>query len=375
MEKVDIVIIGAGVIGLAVAAELSRRKPECSLAILERRPKFGQETSSRNSEVIHAGIYYHPGTLKALLCTTGKEMLYRFCEKWSIPYRRCGKLIVAVSPDELSSLEPLWQRGKENGVKDLEFLNRRQIAAMEPHIKAQAAIYSPSTGILNAHKFMACLEFQARQRGVMLAYCHTVTGIEYRGEHDYYVYFKDPGGGQDYLLCSWIINCAGLEAHLIASWVGLDLEKNSYKIFPCKGEYFSVSPGKGKLLSKLIYPSPMKELQGLGIHATKTIDNRLRLGPNAFYVEDPYDFRVDPDHLETFFHAVRRFLPFLTPEDLSPEIAGIRPKLQGPNDPFRDFIISHEEKKGFKGLINLLGIESPGLTCSLSIAEYVADLI
>lgn len=377
MERVDFLIIGAGVIGLAVAAELALKHRGRSLIVLERREKFGQETSSRNSEVIHAGIYYPPGTLKASLCVEGNQMLYRFCKEWSIPHRRIGKLIVGVSLEEIPTLETLLKRGIQNGLEDLQLLDRSQIAKMEPHIKALKAIFSPSTGIVDTHKLMARLEHLAIQRGALIAYCHRVTNIEHMGNYDYRVYFNNPDGSKDSLRCSWVINCAGLEADRVASWIGLDLEENNYKIFPCKGEYFSVTNEKAKLISHLIYPSPLEELKGLGIHVTKTLDNRVRLGPNAIYIygEDRYDYRVDPGHIGQFYEAVKKFLPFLEYGDLTPEMAGIRPKLQGPGDPFRDFVISHEEKKGFKGVINLIGIESPGLTCSLAIARHVSRLV
>lgn len=373
MEQVDVLIIGAGVVGLAVAAELSRRFNDHTIVLAERHGKFGQETSSRNSEVIHAGIYYPSGSLKAKMCVEGKRLLYKFCREWEIPHQRLGKLIVARSDEEIPALESILVRGRENGVLDLELLNRDKIAELEPHVKAVAAVLSPSTGIVDSHSLMVRLEWLALKSGTIMAYYHEVVGIEPRGKQ-YRVSYRGPGGLIDSVTCRWLINCAGLASDRIAALLGIGLEQAGYRIFPCKGEYFSVSNSKSNMVSHLIYPPPLKELKGLGIHATRTLDGRLRLGPNAYYVENP-DYSVDSEHALDFFNAAKTYLPFLEFSDLQPDMAGIRPKLQSAGTPFRDFVIRNEIDRGLEGVINLIGIESPGLTSSLSIARMVGDMI
>lgn len=373
MEKVDAVIIGAGVVGLAVAAELAGKAGLDSIILMEKNAKFGQETSSRNSEVIHAGIYYPTGSLKALLSVEGKELLYRFCEKWQIRHRRTGKLIVAINDSDIDSLHILLRQASANGVNDLQLLERRELQALEPEVEAVAAILSPSTGVIDSHQFMGRLEQLALQGGVLAAYCHQVVEIE-QIPSGYLITFINPDGSRDSVCCEWLVNCAGLTADAVAAMAGIDLQAAGYRIYPCKGEYFSVTPAKAKKVSRLIYPPPLHELKGLGTHVTKTLDGRLKLGPNAIYVDNP-DYTVDPEHAGQFFEDVKGFLPFLDISDLAPEMAGIRPKLQGPGDSFRDFVVCHEVERGLRGLINLVGIESPGLTASLSLARTVAGLI
>ncbi|MGM0653506.1 MAG: NAD(P)/FAD-dependent oxidoreductase [Bacillota bacterium] len=375
-EKVDIAIIGAGVIGLAVAAEISAQQPGRSIVVIEKNEKFGQVTSSRNSEVIHAGIYYPTGSLKACLCVHGKELLYRFCEKWGVPHKRCGKLIVANTPEEEESLAGLMEQAAANGVEDLELLGKDQVKRLEPNIRANKAIFSPSTGIINSHHLMDRLEQLALENGVMPAYCHLVKTVEplpAKGS-GYRVHFNNPDGTNDTIDCCHLINCAGLQSDQIASLAGIDPGTAGYKLQYYKGEYFSLPPSKANRISRLIYPPPLQSLTGLGIHATVTLDGRLRLGPNTVYI-DREDYSVDPAHGQDFYRSARAYLPFIEEEDLEPEMAGIRPKLSGPGESFRDFIVREESERGLPGLINLVGIESPGLTCALSIARMVADLI
>jgi len=373
MEKVDILIIGAGVVGLAVAAELSKQLKEVSLVLLEQHNTFGQETSSRNSEVIHSGIYYPTGSLKATLCVEGNQQLYQFCQQWEIPYQRIGKLIIARNEEEISALEPLLEQGRKNGVKDLQLLDKDELAKLEPNICAAAAILSPSTGIIDSHQLMLRLEWLALDKGAMIAYNHTVIGVEFQG-NGYQVTYHNPTGQPESIHCRWLINCAGLNSDQIFSFLGANLDEIGYRIYPCKGEYFGVSNAKSNLVSRLIYPLPLKELKGLGIHATKTLDGQLRFGPNAFY-GDQLDYTVNEDHAQEFYHSIHSTMPFLSYPDFHPDMAGIRPKIQGPGDPFRDFIVCHEIERGFEGLINLIGIESPGLTASLALAERVRGLV
>jgi len=374
LPKVDVVIVGAGVIGLAVAAELSARKPACSVVLMEKHESFGRETSSRNSEVIHAGIYYPAGSLKARLCVEGNPLLYSFCKKWKIAHHRLGKLIVANTPQEIASLDELLTRAEANGVFNLEDLDSKQVARLEPMVKAERALYSPSTGIVDSHALMTCLEQSALQNGTLPAYCHNMQGIESLNE-GYRVCYENPDGTADFLDCRYLVNCAGLQADRIAAMAGIVLDDAGYRLHFCKGEYFSIPPGKAALVSRLIYPPPLHELTGLGIHATKTLDGRLKLGPSTIYTDDPEDYTVNPAHVLDFYNAVRSFLPFIEPEDPEPDMAGIRPKLSGPGEPFRDFVIREERARGLPGMINLIGIESPGLTCCLSIAHLVTTFI
>ena len=372
-DKVEIIIIGAGVVGLAVAAEISARQPGRSLVLMEKNDSFGAETSSRNSEVIHAGIYYPTGSLKAGLCVEGKQLLYQFCDRWKIPYRRCGKIIVATTDEEALSLGTLLARARANGVEDLLELGPSQLAALEPHIRAEQALLSPSTGVINSHALMGRLEQNALQKGVLPAYRHPVHDIEPL-DKGYRVFFTNPDGSSDALECELLINSAGLKSDQIAALAGIDFDQAGYRIHLCKGEYFSLPPSRAKLVNHLIYPPPLHELTGLGIHATKTLDGRLRLGPNAVYVKEE-DYSIDPAQGPRFFGAVQAFMPFIEENDLEPDMAGIRPKLSGPGESFRDFVICEESERGRPGLINLVGIESPGLTACLAIARMVEKMI
>jgi L-2-hydroxyglutarate oxidase LhgO len=373
MQTVDSVIIGGGVVGLAVAAELARRFPGRSIALLERNGACGQETSSRSSEVIHAGIYYEQGSLRARLCVEGKNLLYQFCRRWDIPYRRIGKLIVAKNADEAGTLDGLMNCGRLNGVDDLELLGRRRAKALEPHVEAISAVWSPSTGIIDSHALATRLAWLASEKGAAIACRHEVVGID-KAAGGYDVRFLCPDSKQDRLQCSWVVNCAGLGAERIASHAGIKTAQAGYRLYYCKGEYFRLPLSKGRLVEHLLYPPPYKDLLGLGIHVTKTLDGMTKLGPNAFYV-DRLDYDVDPGHALEFYDGVKDYLPFLCCDDLQPDTSGIRPKLQAPGAPAQDFVIRHEADKGLPGFINLIGIESPGLTSCLAIGNMVADMI
>jgi L-2-hydroxyglutarate oxidase LhgO len=373
VDQVDVVIVGAGVVGLAAAVEITNRFNRFSVTILERHTGFGQETSSRNSEVIHAGIYYPSQSLKASLCVEGNRKLYRFCESSKISCRRTGKLILARSDSDLPHLQALYLQAAANGVTDLQWLDQKQVLSLEPHARSAGALFSPSTGIVDSHQLMSRLEYLAKQNGALPAYRHEVIGLDPLAE-GYRVAYRNPDGTFEALRCRWLVNCAGLAADRVAAMLGIDPAEAGYQIFPCKGEYFSVPYAKAGMVKRLIYPPPLAELTGLGIHATKTLDGRLRLGPNAVYV-DSLDYRVDPGHAADFYGAIKEILPFLELSDLEPEMAGIRPKLQGKGQPFRDFVVCHEAGRGLPGVVNLIGIESPGLTACLSLAEMVAEFI
>lgn len=344
------------------------------IALVEKHDSFGLETSSRNSEVIHAGIYYPTGSLKARLCVEGKELLYDFCRQYSIPHRQIGKLIVANNTEEKTSLETLQQQAIANGVTDLQDLNQADVARLEPHITARWALHSPSTGIINSHALMNRLEQITLQNGVLIAYGHSLEAIEQLNS-GYRLQLTNPDYSTDEIETACLINCAGLYADSVAALAGIDIQQAGYHQHLCKGEYFSLPVSKAALLDHLVYPPPLVELTGLGIHLTKTLDGRLRLGPNTIFIDNPEDYTVNPENAVAFYQSAKAFLPFIVEQDLEPEMAGIRPKLSGPGDPFRDFVIREESDKGLPGLINLIGIESPGLTSCLSIARLVATLI
>ncbi|MEI6127655.1 MAG: NAD(P)/FAD-dependent oxidoreductase [Pseudomonadota bacterium] len=374
MNKADFLIIGAGAVGLAIAAALSEKFHPRSVVVLERHHKFGQETSSRNSEVIHAGIYYPRGSLKARLCVEGNRLMYDFCRQWDIPHAQSGKLIVATTDEEAATMHSLFVTGRENGVEDLQMLDTVQVSRLEPNVNALAALYSPLTGIVDSHRLMARLEWLAVRNGTICAYNHEVIRIGCAKSRAAAVCYRDPSGRENSLQCRWVINSAGLSSDFIAALMGIAVDRAGYRLFPCKGEYFKVAGSKARLVSRLIYPPPFKDLQGLGIHVTKSLDGMVKLGPNAFYV-DELEYSVDPEHVALFFESVKDYLPFLEIQDLEPDMAGIRPKTQAPNTPVRDFVICHEVERGLEGVINLIGIESPGLTSCLSIARMVRSMI
>ena len=365
-----ITVIGAGVVGLAVAAQVSGKGRD--VYILEKNETFGKETSSRNSEIIHAGIYYPEGSLKAETCVDGNAMLYEICRRYGIGHRKTGKLIVATEDEDVGKLEELLERGRRNGARGLKVLSRGEINKLEPNIEAVAAIFSPSSGTVDSHALMRCFFSKAQEEGARIAYKSNVIGIN-RLSDGYEVTVDDESGSFSFKT-EVLINCAGLNSDKVAQLAGIDINKAGYKLFYCKGEYFSVGNRKNRLIKRLIYPVPQPVSGGLGIHATLDIEGRMRLGPDARYV-DEIDYGVDESQRGLFYSSVKAFLPFIESDDLEPEMAGIRPKLQGPGDDFRDFVIRHEKDRGLPGLINLIGIESPGLTGSPAIAKYVESMV
>ncbi len=369
MEKADIIIVGAGVIGLSIARELS--KTYTDIFVLERNSSFGQETSSRNSEVIHAGIYYPRDSLKAKTCVEARQLLYEFCSENKIPYKKIGKLIVAINSGETKDLEELFRQGLRNGVTDLRLLSKNEIKKIEPHIETERAIYSPSTGILDSHSFMKNLVWQFESNHGQIAYNTELVGID-KKKDGFEVSVKDRKEEIFKFFARTLINCAGLNSDKIAALAGL--LKDEYKLKYCKGDYFRVHNHKARFINRLIYPVPKEDRPGLGIHATLDLAGGLRLGPDDEYVKK-IDYNVDESKKEIFYESVRQFLPFIKLEDLAPDTSGIRPKLQGPQENFRDFIIKDETDNSLSGLINLIGIESPGFTASISIAKMVKEMI
>ncbi len=374
MQENDILIIGAGVVGLAIAARIM--KDNRSVYIVERHDAFGRETSSRNSEVMHAGIYYKTGSLKAKLCIEGNKKLYEICAKNRIPHKRIEKLIIATNVEEEADLEELFECGKNNGADDLRIISGQEAKKMEPNIKARSALYSPSTGIIDSHSFMKYLEQSFKSKGGEVAYNCDVVGLR-KINAGYEVRVRDSSGEAFTFNSHLVVNSAGLEADAIAKLVGIDIQKHNYSLKYCKGQYFRVNNSrKSALIGKLIYPVPHEKITSLGVHATKDLTGGLRLGPDANYISrENINYDVDLSQRKVFLESASRFLPFLKEEDLVPDTAGIRPKLQGSGDNFRDFVIKEESGIGFPGLVNLIGIESPGLTSAPAIARYVESIL
>jgi L-2-hydroxyglutarate oxidase LhgO len=365
----DVAVIGGGVIGLAAAAALSRAGR--SVVLLERHGALAQETTSRNSEVIHAGIYYPQGSLKATLCVAGREALYARCAEQGIAHRRLGKWIVAVDEAEVGTLESLCQRGTANGVPGLRFLDAAEVRRGEPDLRASAVLESPETGVVDGHALCLSLAAEAESRGGLLVLHTEVVEIE-RSSSGYVIETVDAGGDRSRLACGGVVNAAGLAGDQIAARVGIDVDARGYRLRPCKGDYFALAPGAPIRVSRLIYPVPAGP--GLGVHATLDLGGRIRFGPDAEYVDRPrYD--VDPAKADAFAEAIRRYLPSLRSEWLSPDYAGVRPKLSGPGEPTRDFVVAEESDAGLPGFVNVLGIESPGLTAALAIGDRVASLL
>lgn len=365
MEEVDITIIGAGVVGLAIAAKVSCGR---ETYVIEKNETFGQETSSHNSEVIHAGIYYPPDSLKARLCVEGNSTLYKICETQGIEYNKCGKIIVATDETEIVELERLFENGRGNGVP-LKLLSGQDVGKLEPKVNALAAILSPSTGILDSHGLMRHFVAAAKANNTRIVYRAKVAGIEKLADK-YKVTIEDPEGTFSFST-RLLINCAGLGSDQIAQLAGIDIIKAGYKLHYCKGQYFQV--GKD-LVSRLVYPLPSSKEGSLGIHITPRLGKGIRLGPSAHYV-DEIDYRVDEEQKQEFYNSARKILTSIEYGDLEPEFSGIRPKLALEGEGFKDFVIRHEYARGLDGFINLVGIDSPGLTSSPAIARYVMDII
>ncbi len=362
VEHVDCVVVGAGVVGLAVARALALVGRE--VLVLEACNAIGTQTSSRNSEVIHAGMYYPTGSLKAKLCVRGKALLYAYCVERGIGHQRCGKFIVATAPDQLAKLQAIHDRAIANGIHDLVWLDAAQAQAAEPALQCLAALHSPSTGIVDSHGLMLSLLGDVENQGGALALNSPLALAEYK---DNAIELVAVDGTR--LLAKTVVNAAGLQAPALAArFAGLDSHHVPPAFF-AKGSYFTLA-GRAPF-SRLIYPVP--EAAGLGVHLTLDLGGQARFGPDVQWVEGPDDTEVQAARGDAFYAEVRKYWPALPDGALVPAYAGIRPKISGPGEPARDFCIQGPQDHGVPGLVNLFGIESPGLTSCLAIAEMVAE--
>jgi L-2-hydroxyglutarate oxidase LhgO len=365
----DVVVIGAGVVGLACAERLARGGR--AVLVIERHARPGQETSSRSSQVVHAGMYYAEGTRKAELCVRGNASLGAYCEAHHVPLSRVGKLIVATDEAGEAELATILARGRSNGCAELGYASRAELAR-EPNVVARAALWSPRTGIVDSHALVQSLATGARDHGADLALAHTLRAVAH-GDGGYELRVDGPSGDAHTLTAPSVVNAAGLDADAVAAMAGLDVDALGYRQRYVKGSYFRL---RRPLVSKLVYPVPPRSLAGLGVHVTVELDGSARLGPDVEPLEGrAQDYRVDEARAPAFLAAARTYLRGLELDDLSPDQAGIRPKLSRPGEPARDFVIAEESARGLPRWVSLVGIESPGLTCCLEIADRVARLL
>ena len=363
MDRLDCTVVGGGVVGLAVARALALAGRE--VVILEAEEAIGTHTSSRNSEVIHAGIYYPQGSLKARACVRGKTLLYEYCVRHGIPHARCGKLIVATSPGQLPELQGIQARAHANGVTDVVQMSGEQALALEPELSCVAALYSPSTGVIDSHALMLAYLGDAETSGAMLALNARLERAIVRNEG-----IELQVAGAEPILARCVVNSAGLSAPGVASRIeGYPLARAPRELY-AKGNYYALT-GHAPF-SRLVYPVP--EPGGLGVHVTLDLAGQARFGPDVEWVER-IDYSVDPNRADRFYAAIRRYWPGLPDGALTPGYAGIRPKISGPGEPAADFVIQGTAEHGVAGLVNLFGIESPGLTASLALADDVARLV
>ena len=374
MDRVDAVVVGAGVVGLAVARALARGGLE--VLIIEREGAIGSGVSSRNSEVIHAGLYYPPGSLKARLCVRGRELLYAYCAERGVPHRRCGKLVVATSPAEHAKLLEILRRGHANGVHALRPIEGEEARAMEPALSADcvAALHSPDSGIVDSHALMTSLLGEAEAGGALLALRSPFEAARSESGAGWVV---RTGGDEPFELgCHWLVNAAGLGTHRVAAGIeGLPVAAYPGQRL-AKGHYFALS-GRAPF-SRLIYPTPVDG--GLGVHLTLDLGGQARFGPDVQWLpaglpESELDYAVDGSRQAAFEADIRRYWPGLPAGSLVPAYTGVRPKLSGPGEPAADFVVQGPLDHGLPGLVQMLGIESPGLTSCLALGELVAGVV
>ena len=364
MEQVDCIVVGAGVVGLAVARSLAMAGRE--VIVLESAEGIGTETSSRNSEVIHAGIYYPANSLMARFCVAGRRMLYPYCIEKGVPHRNCGKLIVATNEREDAMLAGIKGRAEANGVEGMRVLNAAEAIAMEPNLHCTSALHSPATGIIDSHSYMLALQGDAENAGATLVFFSPVVAARVAGRG-----MEVEVGGADpmTLRCNLLVNAAGLHAPFLARHFGGMPQDRVPTAYFAKGNYFTLS-GRSPF-SRLIYPVPVPG--GLGVHLTMDLGGQAKFGPDVEWI-DEIDYTVDPRRSDSFYAAVRTYWPGLKDGALQPGYAGIRPKTVPKGAPAQDFVVQGPQTHGVAGLINLFGIESPGLTASLAIAEHVLEV-
>jgi len=371
MDEVDVIVAGAGVVGLACARELALAGLE--VAVVEREAAFGSGVSSRNSEVVHAGLYYPPGSLKARLCVRGRQLLYAYAEARGVPHRRCGKLIVATNDAECAALDVIAARAKAAGVADLRRIEAAEAVALEPQLHCVAALLSPSSGIVDSHALMMALLADAEARGTLLA-VKSPFGSARRAAGRWVV---RTGGPEPFeLACRWIVDAAGLAAQDVARAIEGYPPASIPRQRLAKGHYFALA-GKAPF-SRLVYPTPVDG--GLGVHLTLDLGGQARFGPDVEWLpaltrESDLDYAVDPGRRTAFEDSVRRYWPGLPEGALQPAYTGVRPKLSGPGEPAADFAIDGPARHGVEGVVALFGIESPGLTASMAIAELVREVV
>lgn len=366
MDRIECVVVGAGVIGLAIAREIAARGHE--VLILEHADAIGTGTSSRNSEVIHAGLYSPPDWLKTRFCVEGRRRLYAYCELHHIAHQRCGKLIVATRDDQLAALDALAEKARRNDVGDVRRIDAAEARELEPELSCTGALLSPSSGIVDTHQLMLALQGDAERDGAMLAVRSPLVSAEVRND-GFIVHAGDDPLAPLAIHARWLINAAGLGAVDVASRINGLGPNHVRRQFFARGNYFSL--GRRAPFSHLIYPLPVDG--GLGVHLTLDLGGQAKFGPDVEWV-DEIGYDVDPARADQFYGAIREYWPALGDGELQPAYAGIRPKLSGPGQPAVDFAIDGPSKHGIRGLVNLFGIESPGLTASLAIAAHVAGL-
>ena len=368
MDKTDITIVGAGVIGLAIASQVA--KPNRKVYVLDKNVTFGQEQSSRNSEVIHSPIYQKEGSLKAKLCLEGNHLLYELCEKNSIATIKCGKIIMATNDFETGEVERVFVQAKNNGTK-VRWLSQKEAAQLEPELRMVSAFHSPDTGIIDPHSLMRYFLSKSRDRGAQIVYNTKLTGIE-KTSDGYKVEVEDPSGRFSFI-SAVLINCAGLHSDKVSELAGINIDQAKYKLQWCKGEYYSVSGSSNRHINGLIYPVVLAIC--VGIHVCLDVNWRLRFGP-LFYHVDELDYKIDDSNRDIVVNSsMLKALPFIKPSDVDPESSGIMAALQEDGEAVRDFVIQHESDRGLPGFINLVGMDSPGLTASPAIATHVSRMV